>query len=143
MSNLDLAQFGKPRSVVSSDPAANTDVTITIPTGPNLKYLLLAASVTVVQGATQTPLTSLVVKDAAGNTLFTAPGASAATSVSTTTTYTWYPGATFTAGAGATLNTSPIPSGLLLKGGWTVSTSTAGKGANTDLGVLALWVITL
>lgn len=137
-----FASTGKPYSAVSSDPAANTDVTITVPTGGK-GWLVLSAHLTVVQGATQTPLPSLVVKDAAGNVVGSYTGASAAMSVSTTSTFDWYPKATLTAGAGATFNTSPIPEGLVLKPGWTVSTSTAGKGANTDLSALTLHTIRL
>jgi hypothetical protein len=140
MSTLALAGSGKPYAAVSTDPAANAEATITVPS-IGRGWLVLAVHLTVVQGATQTPLPSLVVKDAAGNTVGSYPGASAAMSVSTTSTFDWFPKAALTAGAGATFNTSPIPEGLVVKPGWTVSTSTAGKGANTDLSVLAMHVI--
>jgi hypothetical protein len=140
MSTLALATTGKPYAAVSSDPAANTDVTITVPSGGR-GWLILSAFLTIVQGATQTPLPSLVVKDASGNTVGSYAGASAATSASTTSSFQWSPKSDLTAGAGATANRAPIPEGLIVKPGWTVSTSTAGKGANTDLSVLALHVI--
>jgi hypothetical protein len=140
MSTLALASTGKPFSAVSTDPAANTEATYTVPAGGR-GWLVLAVHLTVAQGATQTPLPSLVIKDAAGNTIGTYPGASAATSASTTSTFDWFPKAALTAGAGATFNTSPIPEGMVLKPGWVVSTSTAGKGANTDLSALALHVV--
>lgn len=137
-----FASTGKPYAAVSSDPAANTDVTITVPTGGK-GWLILAAHLSIAQGATQTPQPFLVVKDAAGNTVGNYPGASAATSASTTSSFDWYPKATLTAGAGATFNTAPIPEGLVVKPGWSVSTSTSGKGANTDLTALTLHVIRL
>jgi len=142
MSNLQsLAAAGKPFAAVSSNPAVNTDVTITVPAGN--KWLLLSAFLTIVQGATQTPLPSLVVSDNLGNVVGTFAGASAATSASTTSTFSWQPKSDLTAGAGATANRAPIPEGLVVKGGWTIATSTAGKGANTDLSALTLHVIKL
>jgi len=140
MSTLALAYAGKPFSAVSADPAANVEATITIPAGGR-GWLILSAHLTVAQGATQTPLPSLQVKDAAGNVIGLYPGASAATSASTTSTFDWYPKATLTAGAGALANAAPIPEGLVLKPGWTIGTSTAGKGANTDLSALAIHVV--
>lgn len=136
-----IAGGGKAKAKVSTDPAANTEASITIPAGST--WLILAAHLTVAQGATQTPLPQLQVADSAGNVIGLYPGASAATSASTTSTFDWYEGATLTAGAGATSNRSPIPRGLVVKGGWVVSTVTTGKGANTDLSALALHVIAL
>jgi hypothetical protein len=140
MSLTALLSRGKPDYLVSADPAANVECSITVPTG--LTCVVLSASLTVVQGNTQTPLPSLVVTTTSG-VAFTYAGASAATSADTTSTFMWYPTAALTAGAGATSNRAPIPEGLALKGGWTVTTSTAGKGANTNLGVLALLVIAI
>lgn len=141
MSLQALIAGAKPHSVVSSDPAANTEATITVPDGE--KWLILSAHLTCAQGATQTPLPSLVVTDADSNTIGTYAGASAATSASTTSTFDWQPGNDLTAGAGATANRAPIPQGLVVKGGWTVATSTNGKGANTNLSALALHVLKL
>jgi hypothetical protein len=139
MSISTLAERGKPRSYTASDPAAGSEASLTVPAGE--KWILLGASVALVQGATQTPLGYLTIKDASGNTVAQFAGASAATSVSTTTRYNWFSGASLTAGAGATVNQAPLPSGVLVKGGWTISTTTTGIGANTDYGVLAVWVI--
>jgi hypothetical protein len=139
MTIATLAERGKPRSYTATDPAAGSEASLTVPTGE--KWILLAASIPLVQGATQTPLPFLTVKDASGNTLAQFAGASAATSVSTTTRFNWSPGNALTAGAGATVNTAPLPSGVVIKGGWTISTTTTGIGANTDYGVLAVWVI--
>lgn len=139
MSLAALIAGGKPDTVVSSNPAANTEASISV-TG---EWLILSAHLTVAQGATQTPLPSLVITDADSNVVGSYAGASAATSAATTSTFDWYPGAPTTAGAGATFNRSNIPEGLVVKSGWTVSTSTAGKGANTDLSALALHIIRL
>jgi hypothetical protein len=141
MSVLELAANAKPIAKVSSDPAANTEASITVPSGA--KWLILSAHLTIVQGATQTPLPSLVISDSSGNVIGTYAGASAATSASTTSTFDWFPGAVLTAGAGATSNRAHIPQALVVKGGWTIATSTNGKGANTDLSALALHVLAL
>jgi len=136
---MDSIYSGKPDTLVSDDPAANTEATITIPNG--VTAVILSANLTVAQGATQTPLPSLVIKNRAGTTVATYAGASAATSASTTSTFSWYEGAALTAGAGATSNRAPIPRGLTVGPGWTVTTDTNGKGANTNLSALALHVI--
>jgi hypothetical protein len=141
MSLNALLQGGKPHAAVSSDPAANTEASIDVPAGET--WVILAAHISCVQGATQTPLPSLVVTDSDSNTVGNYAGASAAQSASVTATYDWYPGCDMTAGAGATANRAPIPEGLAVKGGWNVATSTSGKGANTNLGALSLHVIKL
>jgi hypothetical protein len=132
---------GTPDVAVSADPAANAEASITVPAGS--KWIILSAQLTVVQGNTQTPLPSLVITSASGTVVGTYAGASAATSADTTSTFMWYENAVLTAGAGATSNRAPIPRGLSVKPGWTITTSTAGKGANTNLGVLALHIIAL
>lgn len=129
------------KSVQSSDPAANTECSVTVPTGKF--YKIVSASLPLVQGVTQTPLPALVIKDSAGVVMGQFNGASAAQSVSTTSQYNWFPKAVLTAGAALATNQAPIPDDLLVAGGWTISTSTAGKGAATDLGALSLWVIEL
>ena len=130
---------GTPDVKTSSNPAANTEASITVPAGN--KWLILSARVTCAQGATQTPLVSLVITDASDNVIASYAGSSAAMSASTTSTFDWYEGAALTAGAGATSNRGPIPRGLVVRAGWKVATSTAGKGANTDLTALSLHVI--
>jgi hypothetical protein len=141
MSLQALIAGGKPDSLVSANPAANAEATITVPAGA--KLLVICAHIICVQGATQTPLPNLQVADANGVVVGLYPGASAAQSASVTSTYDWYEGAALTAGAGATSNRAPIPRGLCVKGGWVVSTVTTGKGANTDHGALSLHVIAL
>jgi hypothetical protein len=129
----------KAKSVISADPAANTEASITVPAGS--RWIIQNAHLTIVQGATQTPLPSLQVADNKGNVIGLYPGASAAQSVSTTATYDFFEGATLTAGAGATANKAPLPRGLAVGGGWVISTVTTGKGANTDLSALQLNVV--
>jgi hypothetical protein len=141
MSLSTLLARGKPDFLVSADPAANVECSITIPSG--LVAVILSAQLTVVQGNTQTPLPSLVITTSGGTVVGTYAGASAATSADTTSVFNWYPGAALTAGAGATSNRAPIPEGLAVKAGWTITTSTAGKGANTNLGVLGVHIIAI
>jgi hypothetical protein len=136
-----LLAKGRADLALSTNPAANVEATLTVPSGS--QWFIVCAHLTIVQGATQTPLPSLQIADANGNVLGLYPGASAATSASTTSTFDWFDGATLTAGAGATANRAPIPRGLAVKSGWVVSTSTNGKGANTDLSALALHIIAL
>jgi hypothetical protein len=139
-----LLSRGRPDYAVSADPAANAEASITVPSGST--WVILAAHLTVVQGATQTPLPSLVITTTAAQgsvVIGTYAGASAAMSASTTSTFDWYEGAALTAGAGATSNRASIPRGLSVKPGWIISTSTAGKGANTDLSVLSLHIVAL
>lgn len=136
-----LASRGKPDYAISTDPAANTEASITVPAGSN--WIILCAHLTVVQAATQTPLPQLQIALANGTVIGLYPGASAAMSASTTSTFDWFEAAALTAGAGATSNRAPIPRGLSVKTGWVISTVTTGKGANTDLSALALHVIAL
>lgn len=141
MSFEALISGGKVDVALSTNPAANTEASIAVPSG--VTWVIICAHLTVAQGITQTPLPSLQVADNLGNVVGLYPGASAATSASTTSTFDWYDGAALTAGAGATANTARIPRGLAVKPGWVVSTVTAGKGAATDLSALALHVIAL
>lgn len=130
---------GSPHSVVTSNPAANAEATVTVPAGQ--KWLILSARITCAQGATQTPLVNLTVTDSAGNLIGNYPGSSAAQNASVTSTYDWFEGAALTAGAAATSNRGSIPRGLVVKGGMVIATSTTGKGANTDLTALTLHVL--
>lgn len=141
MSISALLGRGKADYLASSNPAANAEASITVPQGAQM--VILCAHLTCAQGATQTPLPNLQIALADGTVIGLYPGASAATSASTTSTFDWYPGAALTAGAGATSNRAPIPEGLAVKGGWVISTVTTGKGANTDLSALTLHVISI
>lgn len=127
--------------VTGADPAANAEVAVTVTTGR--AWLLLGVSVSLVQGITQTPQPILTIDDGT-TTLFEGFGSSAAQSVSTTCRYNWAPGLTLSAQVGATTNvhaTAPLPSGLILPSGSRITTNTLGKGANSDYGVPALYVV--
>lgn len=126
------------KTVAGTDPAANTECSDTVPTGKT--WRLLAYSVQLAQGATQTPLPSLTITDGT-TTLCSFPGASAAVSASTTSQMTWAPSQVLTAGAALTFNTAPIPFGLLLPAGYKLVTSTSGKGANTNYGAPTIWIV--
>jgi hypothetical protein len=126
------------KTVATADPAANAEVTATVPA---LKYWkLLAVTVQLVQGATQTPLPNLVLTDGT-NEFFSAPGASAATTAGVTSQFTWAPNLTLTAGAGLTRNYAPIPVGMVLPPAYKVTTVTTGIGANTNYGIAQIWVV--
>lgn len=140
MSLSALTLGAKPDYLASTNPAANTEASITVAGGT---YIILCAHLTVVQGATQTPLPQLQIALADGTVIGLYPGASAAMSASTTSTFDWSPGQTLTAGAGATSNRAALPEGIAVKTGWVVSTVTTGKGANTDLSALTLHVLAL
>lgn len=140
--SLEILTLGaKPDYAASTDPAANVEASITVPAGS--VWVILCAHLTIVQGITQTPLPNLQIALANGTVVGLYPGASAATSASTTSTFDWMEGAALTAGAGATSNRAPIPRGLSVKPGWVISTVTTGKGANTDLSALTLHVLAL
>lgn len=127
--------------VAGADPAANTEASVVVPAGK--QWLVLAVSIQLVQGLTQTPQPILVLDD--GTTVFfEAFGSSAVQAVSTTCRYTWSPDSPLTGQIGATTNvhsTAPLPEGLILGPGYRVRTSTLGLGANSDYGVPALYVV--
>lgn len=127
-----------PKYVTGTNPAANTEISETVPVG---KYWqLLAVAFTMAQGATQTPLPSLLIDD--GTTLiYQAPCASSAQNASVTARYFVAPGLTLGAGGANTVIGSPLPSGLVLPPGSRIRTSTAGIGANSDYGAPLIHVI--
>lgn len=119
----------------SSDPAANAEFSVTVPS--NKLWVVKAVSVSLVQGATQTPQPILILDDGT-NPLFESFGSSAVQAVSTTCRYTWAPGLPLTGQIGATTNvhsTAPLPEGFVLKEGYRIRSSTLGIGANSNYGV--------
>jgi hypothetical protein len=129
------------KRVVGADPAANTEFSLTVPAGKS--WQLIAVTVALAQGATQTPQPILVIDDGT-NTLFEALGSTAVQAVSTTTQYTWAPGHALTGQIGAAAGVhahAPLPLGLLLGPGYRVRSSTLGLGANSDYGVPGALVI--
>lgn len=124
-----------------TDQAANTEITETVPAG--VYWELLAVSVALVQGATQTPQPILVIDDGT-DVLFESFGSTTAQAVSTTCRYTWAPGLTLTGQVGATTgvhSTAPLPEDLILGPGFRIKTSTLGIGANSNYGAPSLYVV--
>lgn len=125
-----------------SDPAAGAEFSVTVPAGKT--WELLAVSVQLVQGLTQTPQPILVIDDGGADVVYEAFGASAAQAASTTARYNWAPGLGLSALVGTTPNihaTAPLPSGLLLPEGFRISSATLGIGANTNYGAPGLLVV--
>jgi len=136
------------RSVISellqvngTDPAANVEVSHTVPAGK--QWELLAVSVVLDQGLTQTPQPILVIDDGT-DVIFEMFGASAAQAASTTCRYNWAPNLPLSAliGSGANVHAvAPLPSGLVLSEGFRIRTSTLGIGANSNYGAPSLYVV--
>ena len=123
-----------------TNPAANTEFSETVPTGR--AWRVYAVSVSLVQGATQTPQPILIIDDGT-DVVFESFGSSAAQAVSTTCRYTWAPNLTLSGQVGATTNvhsTAPLPAGMVMLAGWKIRTSTLGIGANTDYAAPSLYV---
>lgn len=120
-----------------TDPAANTEISETVPAGET--WRLRAVTVSLAQGATQTPQPSLII-DNGTTTVYQGLGASSAQNASVTCQYTWAPGLTLTAGAANTVANAPLPDDLLLPAGWRIRTSTAGIGANSNYGAPTILV---
>lgn len=124
--------------VTGSDPAANTEFSQTVPTG---KYWqLYAVTVSLAQGATQTPQPTLIIDDGT-TTLYQSFGGSSAQNASVTAQYTWAPGLSLTAGGAATVITAPLPADLELPAGYRIRSSTTGIGANSNYGAPAFFVV--
>jgi len=127
--------FAALKTVTGTNPAANTEITETVPSGKS--WIVRSISIPCVQGATQTPLPILVVKDEAGAIIYESPGSDTVQATSTTTQYNWAEGLTISGQIGATTNVhafAPLPRDLSLKAGATISTNTIGIGANTNYG---------
>jgi hypothetical protein len=127
-----------PRVVTGTNPAANTECSDTVPAGKC--WLLRSYALTCVQGLTQTPLTSLTVTDTSSTVVYSYPGTSSAQNASVTLAMRWAPGLSLSAGGAATSATAPIADDMILPEGYSLVTSTAGKGANTDHGAPTIYV---
>lgn len=129
-------------AVTGANAAAGSEAgTITVPAGE--RWLLIGASVVLVQGATQTPWPRLVITD--GDSVFAAVSGTAAQAASTTARHNWFPGAALSI-TGATTGvqaTGPLPRDLVLEAGATIATSTVGIGANSDYAALQATVVKL
>ena len=127
--------------LTGTNPGANAEVSETVASGKY--YELLSVSISLVQGLTQTPQPILVLKDSAGTVIYESWGSTTAQSVSTTCRYNWAPGLTLTGLIGATTNVhacAPLPLGLILGPGFTITTNTIGLGANSDYAAPTLYV---
>jgi len=127
--------------VNGTDVAANTEISETVPAGKH--WELIAVSVALVQGATQTPQPILVLDDGT-DVVFESFGSSAAQAASTTCRYTWAPGNPLTGliGTGTNVHSvAPLPAGLRLPPGYRIRTVTLGIGANSNYGVPSLLVV--
>ena len=127
--------------VNGTNPAANAEISETVPTGKF--WHLISFSVSLAQGATQTPQPILQIDDGA-DIIFESFGSSAAQAVSTTCRYTWAPGLPLTGQIGATTNvhsTAPLTEDLILGPGYRIKTVTLGIGAATDYAAGSLFVI--
>lgn len=120
------------KTVTGTDPAANTECSDTVPAGK--LWVLRSYSLTCVQGATQTPLTTLTITNAASTVVYSYPGTSSAQNSSVTLAMKWAPYLTLSAGGAATSATAPIDPIIFMPEGYSLVTSTAGKGANTNHG---------
>lgn len=124
-----------------------TGLTISTTTqGTNAKsWWLIAVTVQLVQGLTQTPQPSLVIDDGTTNVLIM-PGSTAAQAASTTCQYTWAGDLQVTGQVGTTPNivsAGPLPQNLILPSGYRIKTLTNGIGANTDYGAPSYFVVEL
>lgn len=121
-------------SVSGANPAANAECLITVPAGE--RWVLKSVSVSLVQGATQTPWPVLIIDDGT-NTLWSAHSGTAAQAFSTTCQHSWGAAApTGIQGATTVVQAQgPIPQDMVLEAGSRIRTLTTGIGANTDYGV--------
>jgi len=127
-------------SVVGTNPAANTELNDLVPAGHF--WWLLSVTVSCVQGATQTPLPSLIIDDGTNN-IYTSVGATGAMTAATTAQFTWGVGLVVSALIGtspAIVATAPLPEFLFIGPGFHIKTLTAGIGANTDYGAFVYYV---
>lgn len=136
-----MGRQGVLRVVTGTDPAANTEISETVPAG---KYWqLLSVAVTMVQGATQTPLPNLIIDDGSATQMYI-PGAATAQSISSTARYHWGMNLLVKDLTGTTPNiwaTAPLPAAYVMSPGWRVRTTTTGIGANSNYGAPTLVLV--
>lgn len=128
------------RSITGVNPAANTELSDVVPAGK--WWWLLSVTVSLVQGATQTPLPTLQIDDGTNN-IFASQGSTTAMTASTTAQFTWGVGLVLTGLVGTTPNIvsqGALGEFLFLGPGFHIKTLTAGIGANTDYGAFQYYV---
>lgn len=127
--------------VNGTNPNAGAEVAETVPAGQT--WQLLAISVLMVQGLTQTPQPILQLDDGT-DVVFESLGCSAAQAASTTCRYTWGVSLALSGQIGTTPNIhafAPLPQGLFLGPGYRILTSTLGIGANSNYGAPSLFYV--
>ncbi len=138
---IQVGAGGVAKSVASADPPANTEFTLTVPTGK--LWVVKSVTVALVQGATQTPQPILILDD--GSSVYAETfGSSAVQAVSTTCQYNWAPELALSGQVGATTNvhaTAPLPPDLWLPAGGRIRSSTLGIGANSNYGPARAFVV--
>jgi hypothetical protein len=122
---------------VTTNPAANTEISETVPTGK--AWELFGVSVSLAQGATQTPWPSLVIDDGT-STIFQAFSGTAAMDASVTAVHTWGLGLVAAGSGASTASFGPLAAGLILGPGFRIRTATTGKGANSNYAAPVIYV---
>jgi hypothetical protein len=130
------------KRIAGTNPGAGVECSDIVPT--DKFWIVLAYTVQLVQGVTQTPLPILVFDDGT-NTIFESPGTTTAQGASTTAQYTWGPDMLISGQIGATPNIRSVGclSPILLKAGFHVKTVTLGIGAGSDYGAPSIYVAEL
>lgn len=129
--------------VNGGNPGAGAEIADqVVPAGKT--WELVAVSVVLVQGLTQTPQPILQIDDGSADVIFESFGSSAAQAVSTTCRYCWAPNLPLTGQVGVTTgvhSNAPLPGSLLLPAGYRIRTVTLGIGANSDFGAPSFYVV--
>lgn len=126
------------RVITTADPAANAEVAATtVPTG--VRWRLHSFTVSMAQGATQTPHPALLIRDTADTTIARIPiGADVA--ASTTVQCTWARGLSDTRNNVTSGEMATALPWIDIPAGFDILTSTEGIGANSDYGAATLLV---
>jgi hypothetical protein len=128
------------KGVAGTAVGANTELSDVVPAGK--WWWLISVTVSMVQGATQTPQPILQIDDGTIN-IFSSVGATGAMTASTTAQFSWGVGLVVSALIGTTPNivaTGPLPEFLILKPGSHIKTLTPGLGANSAYGTPRYYV---
>lgn len=129
------------KRVVSADPIANAEFSLTVPAGK--AWLLQSVTAVLVQGITNTPQPLLQITDGS-NILFESIGSTTAQAVSTTCRYTWSNSLLLSGQIGATVDvhaTGSLPENLVLPAGYVITSKTLGLAATADWGIASALVV--
>lgn len=129
-----FATSAQPQTFTGTNPAANTEISETVPAGEY--WYVLSVTVALAQAGAGSSFPVLTVSDGS-SVFFQSYGATAAQAISTTCQYTWARGLTLSAIVGATTACkaiAPLPFDLYLPAGCVIATATVGLSANTDYG---------